>query len=78
MKQLVIAIFVSCLTATYWGAVFLVAYADMFFAGDRDPSRPPPPSGDVMAHTLTTLIVGVVIYALLGFGWQRVGARYKR
>ncbi len=65
MKPLLLAIAISIATAVYWWAIFLAAYADVLFAGDRNPSAPPAPDRAQTGHAALVIAGGVAGYAVL-------------
>jgi membrane protein DedA with SNARE-associated domain len=76
MKTFVVALIQSALTAAYWWLVTTVSYG--FFGGSRNPSLPPPDESTVMAQTIGTIVLAVVVYALILIGWKRIAGRSGR
>ena len=59
------ALALSLLSAAYWWIVFTIVYANVLFAGDRNPSGQPLPDHQVLARSGGTIFLGVLIYAAL-------------
>lgn len=76
MKTFVVALIQSALTAAYWWLVTTVSYG--FFGGSRNSSLPPPDESMVMAQTIGTIVLAIVVYALILIGWKRVSSRSIR
>lgn len=65
MKRIVTALLISLVTALYWWIVFAIVYANVLFAGDRDPASQGPSDAETMTNTAVGLTVGVLLYAVL-------------
>ncbi|SFR79272.1 hypothetical protein [Sphingomonas jatrophae] len=78
MKNFALGLVASLLSAAYWWIVFTIVYAHALFAGDRNPAAPPPADADVMTRSVTTIVIGVLLYAVLAMLWQRMTVRWRR
>ena len=78
MMRVALSLVASVLTGAYWWIVFTIVHASVLFAGDRNPALPPPADRDVLIHSVSTIAIGVVLYAALAMLWHRVTLRWRR
>jgi hypothetical protein len=77
MRQIAFSLVASFLTAAYWWIVFTLVYADVLFAGERNPALPLPPERDVLVHNVATIVTGVLLYAISTLLWHRATIRWR-
>jgi hypothetical protein len=78
MKPVILTLIGSVLSAAYWWIAFITVYADALFAGERGPSWTPPADSQAIGHSITVIVIAVVIYALLITAWSTLKRRLFR
>jgi hypothetical protein len=78
MKDAIVALILSAVSAAYWWIVFLTVYADVFFAGNSGPGWQPMRDTDAQIRAGAILLIGVQGYAGLIWMAHRLADRRRR
>ncbi|PTQ65198.1 hypothetical protein C8J45_10145 [Sphingomonas sp. PP-CE-3G-477] len=78
MKTVILTLVGSILSAAYWWIAFITVYANALFAGERGPAWTPPADSQAISHSITVIVIAVVIYAFLIAAWSTLKRRLFR